>query len=58
MGKSFTIRFTKQVVFRDRAGSVVKVFAPGKTIEATGQGAGYFLTAMGGIWFDEAEKVA
>lgn len=53
----FTLRFTREVTFRDMRGTVLKTFAPGDTCEATGTMTGYWITAWGGIFWDEAEKL-
>ena len=55
--KSFTIRFTARVVFRDSAGTVLRVFEVGDTTTATHDNGHYFMTTWGGIYHDEAERV-
>jgi hypothetical protein len=53
----FLIMFTKLVRFKDREGTVVKVFQVGDTCEATSENGHFFVTTMGGIWHDEAVRV-
>lgn len=53
----FDIRFTKQVVFKDQNKNVVKTYEVGDTCKASGCTETYFITSMGGIYFDEAEAV-
>lgn len=53
------IKFTKDVVFKDMHGTITKVYNVGDVIKATAvdHERGYFVTAMGGIYFHEAEEV-
>jgi hypothetical protein len=53
----FEIRFTRRAVFKNQAGKIVKVFEIGDTYRASGCTETYFITPMGGIYFDEAEPV-
>jgi hypothetical protein len=52
----FTIVFTKRVVFKDLSGNVKKVYDVGSEVRATHDTGAYYITAMGGIWHDEAYK--
>ena len=49
------IEFTKEVIFKDMTGAVLKTYKPGDVIEATFDAGHYFGTAMGGIYKDEAK---
>jgi len=60
------IEITKKVVFKDMHGTVLKTHEVGDIIEANGishgssrpdSGYGYFITSMGGIYFEEAREV-
>ena len=51
------IIFTKQVVFRDRNRTVLKVYEIGDTVEYTAKTDTYYITSMGGIWFEEAQEM-
>jgi len=51
------IRFIKQVVFKDRDGTVLLTYNPGDMERATAKHTNYFVTPMGGIYFDEAEEI-
>lgn len=51
------IEFTKQVVFKDCEGTVLKVYEIGDRVTATAKAPHYFVTGMGGIYFDEARLV-
>lgn len=53
----FDIRFTKRVEFRDQNRTLVKAYDVGDTCRASGCTETYFITPMGGIYFDEAEAV-
>jgi len=53
----FQIRFKRRVVFKDCLGTILKVYHEGDTLIATYDTGCYFVTNMGGIWHDEAEKV-
>lgn len=51
----FKIRATKRIVFRDQAGNELKVYEIGDLIDAThADERGYWVTSMGGIYFEEA----
>jgi hypothetical protein len=52
------IRFTQRVVFKDCTGTVTKVYEVGDTEEFFGKTSTYYITSMGGIYFDEAEEVS
>jgi len=56
--QTFQIKFTKRVVFRDMNQNVQKVYEIGDTCNATHDTGAYFVTAMGGIWHDEAVRIA
>lgn len=61
--KPFQIRFVKEVSFKDCNGTVLKTYGVGDVVTATcmvGDGGygSYYVTGMGGIYTDEAEKVA
>jgi len=56
------IRFTQKVVFKDQEGTVLKTYEIGDVETAAGfldqgQGCGYFITPMGGIYNNEAEEI-
>ena len=51
----FKIRATKRIVFRNQGGAEVKVYEIGDLIDATHATETYWVTTMGGIYFDEAE---
>lgn len=51
------IKFIKQVKFCDCNGVVLRVFEIGDEIAASAKSESYFITAMGGIYFDEAVEV-
>lgn len=51
------IEITKQVVFKDREGNVLKTYEVGSILEATADAGHYFVTSMGGIYKDEAKLV-
>lgn len=48
------IEFTKEVIFKDMLGNVVKVYSIGDRLKYTYKFDTYWVTAMGGIYFDEA----
>lgn len=50
------IRFTKDVTFRCGNGDILKVYRKGDVEKYTAKTGHYFVTTMGGIYFDEAEK--
>lgn len=51
------IIFTKEVVFKDLTGSVVREYKVGDTCKYTAKTETYFVTSLGGIFFDEAIQV-
>ena len=53
------IEFTTQVIFRDLNRTVLKIYNVGDVIPFTAKNnkAGYWITSMGGIWFDEAREL-
>ena len=53
------IKIVKQVIFKDRDGNVLRVYEIGDMVKFTAKDddRGYFVTAMGGIFFDEAVEV-
>ena len=56
------ICFTQKVVFKDQKGTVLKTYEIGDVETATafvdqGQGCGYFITSMGGIYNNEAKEI-
>lgn len=51
------IRFIKRVIFTDMNGAVRKIYEIGDTETFHGKTNHYFITGMGGIYFDEAEEV-
>lgn len=60
--EKFGIRFKKKVVFRDREMTVLRTYLPGDVIGGCTGPFGhpscpYFVTPMGGIYTDEAERV-
>ena len=56
----FQIVFLHEVVFKDIKGTCLKAYQPGDITEATYEhpDLGYFVTAMGGIWKEEAMRVS
>lgn len=52
---TFKIRFTKRVTFKDQSGSVLRIYEVGDTCDAFSVTETYWVTTMGGIYFDEAE---
>jgi hypothetical protein len=57
MPKPFKIRLTKPIHFTDVGGSVVHRFNVGDLMTATVDTGHYYVTSLGGIYHDEAEKV-
>lgn len=56
--ETFPIRITQTVTFRDQSGTIVKQYQVGDIVQAThASERGYYVTSMGGIWFEEAEFV-
>ena len=53
----FDIEFTTSVVFKDWHGTIVKTYHPGDIVKASAETPYYFITPMGGIYFDEAKRV-
>ena len=51
------IEFVKQVEFRDCNGSLLCIYNVGDKVPFTAKVNGYYVTNMGGIWFDEAREV-
>lgn len=51
------IKFIKNVTFKDASGDVVAFYPIGAVIEASAKTGTYFVTPMGGIYFDEAVEV-
>lgn len=51
------IEFTKDVVFRDCEDNILKSFSVGDRAEVLGETHDYWITSMGGIYFDEAKEV-
>jgi len=51
------ITFTKQVIFMDRSGTILKTFEVGDTTAITGRDdtRGYYIISWGGVWFSEAD---
>jgi hypothetical protein len=48
------IQFVKEVTFRDRSGKLIKMYNAGDVIDATADTGSYFVTSIGGIYYDEA----
>ena len=53
----FLIVITEKVTFKDRTGTVLKVYEVGDVIYATAELNHCYATTMGGIFFTEARKV-
>jgi hypothetical protein len=51
------IRFIKQVVFKDMHGTVLKTYNIGDVVEYTAKAGHYWVTGMGGIYFNEAVEI-
>ena len=51
------IRFTRRVEFRDHRGTLLKAYEVGDQEVYTAKSSHYWITPMGGIYFDEAEEV-
>jgi len=49
------IIFTKQVIFREFGGKILKQFNIGDTVEYSTFNNIYYVTSWGSIWADEAE---
>lgn len=55
--KPFQIEIIKEVVFRDGNGTELVRYRVGDRIRATAKHTHYFVTGMGGIYFNEAREV-
>lgn len=55
----FKILLTRDVTFRDRTDAITHEFKIGDILVATHdmQSGGYFVTAVGGIYHDEARRI-
>jgi hypothetical protein len=53
----FLITFTKPVVFKDRANTITHSYEPGDVIQATAKVSLHYVTAVGGIYDDEARPL-
>lgn len=53
----FLIVFTKQVIFKDRTGTITETFEINDIIPATADTGSHYVTTHGGIYHDEARKV-
>lgn len=51
------IRIIKEVTFRDMHGTILVIYPVGHMLEATAVTSTYYVTAMGGIFFNEAEWI-
>lgn len=51
------IEFIKEVIFKDMFGTILRVYNIGDRIQYTAKSKHYWITAMGGIYFDEAKEV-
>lgn len=51
------IEFTKEVIFKDMHGTILKVYAVGDQVDYTAKAGHYWITSMGGIYFDEAKEI-
>ena len=51
------IEMTREVVFKTQDGTILKVYALGQIIDNVYKAEHYYVTPMGGIWFDEAKEV-
>lgn len=54
---SFQIRIVHPIVFRDQSGNALRTINAGEVLEATADTGHYYVTTMGGIYYDEAEVV-
>jgi len=52
------IVFTKQVIFTDCDKKVIRIYKNGDTVQATHKTETYYITNMGGIYFDEAKELS
>lgn len=50
------LEITREVVFRDANGTLLVKYRVGDTVFASAKGAHYYVTPMGGIWFNEATE--
>lgn len=48
------IRIIQRVIFKDNTGTILKTYEVGDVLTATAKGSHYYVTPMGGIYFDEA----
>jgi hypothetical protein len=51
------IRFTKDVEYIDLETNTLHKFKVGDTLTAVGAAEDYWLTSIGGVWFDEVELI-
>lgn len=51
------IEFTKDVIFKDMHGTVLKTYSVGDQVICTAKTGHYWITPMGGIYFDEAKEI-
>lgn len=51
------IEMIKEVVFKTQDRVVLKVYVVGQVIDNVHKAEHYYVTPMGGIWFDEAKEV-
>ena len=57
MQKLIQLRITKEVIFTDQDGRVVRVYRIGDIIYASGDAGHYWIHSMGGIFKNEAVLV-
>jgi hypothetical protein len=55
--RSFQIRIIYPIVFRDQSGNALRTINAGEVLEATADTGHYYVTSIGGIYYDEAEIV-
>lgn len=51
------IEFIKEVIFKDMFGNVLRVYNIGDKVQYTAKSECYWVTTMGGIYFDEAKEL-
>ncbi len=51
------IEFTKEVIFKDMHGTILKVYAVGDQVDYTAKAGHYWVTSMGGIYFVVAREI-
>lgn len=51
------IEITKEVVFKTQDGTILKVYPVGHILDNVHKADHYYVTPMGGIWFDEAKEI-